>query len=51
MMLDCLDGYLTAIVSGPIMLKPSEWLPRVWGPTTRDEPAFDKFAQAERIQA
>ncbi|OIQ98616.1 hypothetical protein GALL_192740 [mine drainage metagenome] len=49
MMLDCLDGYLTAIVSGPVMLKPSEWLPSVWGPTTRDEPAFDTFAQAERI--
>lgn len=49
MMLDCLDGYLTAIVSGPVMLKPSEWLPRVWGPTTRDEPGFDTFEQAERI--
>jgi uncharacterized protein len=49
MMLDCLDGYLTAIVSGPVMLKPSEWLPKVWGPTTRDEPVFDTLAQAERI--
>jgi uncharacterized protein len=49
MMLDCLDGYLTSIVTGPVMLKPSEWLPRVWGLTTRDEPTFDTFAQAERI--
>ena len=49
MMLDCLDGFLTAIVSGPVMLKPSEWLPRVWGETASDEPSFDSFAQAERI--
>lgn len=49
MMLDCLDGFLTSIVSGPVMLKPSEWLPRVWGPTVRDEPTFDTYAQAERI--
>jgi len=49
MMLDCLDGFLTAIVSGPVMVKPSEWLPSVWGPTERDEPTFDTFAQAEQI--
>lgn len=49
MMLGCLDGYLTAIISGPVMLKPSEWLPRVWGPTANDEPTFDTLAQAERI--
>ena len=49
MMLDCLDGFLTAIVTGPIMLKPSEWLPRVWGPTERDEPTFNTLEQAERI--
>ena len=49
MMLDCLDGFLTSIVTGPVMLMPSEWLPRVWGPTARDEPAFDTYAQAERI--
>lgn len=29
MMLDCLDGFLTSIVIGPVMLMPSEWLPRV----------------------
>jgi uncharacterized protein len=28
MMLDALDGYLTAIVSGPI-INPSEWLPGI----------------------
>lgn len=49
MMLDCLDGFLTAVVTGPVTLKPSEWLPRVWGPTINDEPAFETFEQAERI--
>jgi uncharacterized protein len=49
MMLDCIDGFFTAIVSGPVMLKPSEWLPKVWGPTEEDEPTFDSFSHAERI--
>lgn len=49
MMLDCLDGFLTAIVSGPVMLIPSEWLPHVWGPTEDDAPTFDTLEQAERI--
>jgi len=49
MMLDTLDGFMTAIVSGPVMLKPSEWLPRVWGLSVRDEPEFETIAQAERI--
>ena len=49
MMLDCLDGYLTAIVTGPVTLKPSEWLPKVWGPTEEDEPAFETMEQAQRI--
>jgi uncharacterized protein len=26
-----LDGFLTAIVSGPKMIPPSQWLPAVWG--------------------
>ncbi len=49
MMLDCLDGFLTAIASGPAMPKPSEWIPRVWGPTADDAPTFETDAQAERI--
>jgi uncharacterized protein len=49
MLLDCLDGFLTAIVSGPTMPKPSEWIPRVWGPTAEDAPIFESDAQAERI--
>jgi uncharacterized protein len=49
MLLDCLDGFLTAIASGPAMPKPEEWIARVWGPTAEDAPAFVSAAQAERI--
>ena len=49
MLLDCLDGFLTAIASGPAMPKPDEWIPRVWGPTAADAPTFASAAQAERI--
>ncbi|MCW9087960.1 MAG: UPF0149 family protein, partial [Gammaproteobacteria bacterium] len=39
-----LDGFLTAIVSGPQPLKPSEWLPVLWG---EYEPAWRSDAEAE----
>jgi uncharacterized protein len=43
-----LDGFLTAIVSGPVTVMPSQWLPAVWGdcaPVWEDEQAFqDIFA-------
>lgn len=49
MALETLDGYLTAIVSGPVMLKLNDWLPGVWGSTEKDKPAFRTMAQAKRI--
>ena len=49
MLLDCLDGFLTAVASGPVMLTQSEWLPRVWGPSESDAPTFASDAQAEKI--
>ena len=49
MMLDCLDGFLTAIASGPAMPELGEWFPRVWGPTAEDAPTFESDTQAERI--
>jgi uncharacterized protein len=49
MMLPELDGYLTAIVSGPVTLKLSEWLPGIWGPSEQDKPTFKTKAQAQRI--
>lgn len=38
-----LDGFFTAIVSGPVMVPPSQWLPAVWGdfePVWEDEDDF-----------
>lgn len=33
-----LDGFLTAIVSGPVAVMPSQWLPLIWGD---EEPFFE----------
>lgn len=49
MLLDCLDGYLTAVASGPVRLAQSDWLARVWGPTASDAPTFESKAQEEKI--
>lgn len=49
MMLDTLDGYLTAIAVGPTTIMPSQWLPRVWGPTDEHAPEFETTKQAKRI--
>lgn len=49
MMPDRLDGFLTALVTSPAMPAASVWLPMVWGPTEKDEPAFTSYAQLERI--
>ena len=48
--LEMLDGYLTAIVSGPDMIQPSEWLPAVWSEGGKSaSPAFVDSAAAQRI--
>lgn len=49
MMLTTLDGYLTAVASGPVTLKPSEWMPGIWGSTGDDQPEFESEEQAKRI--
>ena len=46
MQLSDLDGFLTAIVVGPDLIKPSEWMPVVWGDET---PEFSDDAQATVI--
>ena len=41
-----LDGLFTAIVSGPVPVMPSQWLPAVWGdfePVWGDEKAFQEI--------
>jgi uncharacterized protein len=48
--LEMLDGFLTAIVSGPELIQPSEWLPVVWSDSQRSvTPVFANNEQAERI--
>ena len=48
--LEMLDGFLTAIVSGPDSVQPSEWLPQVWSEGGRtSNPAFANSEQAQRI--
>lgn len=49
MMIDALDGYLTAIALGPVTLPTSRWLPGVWGPMEDDAPEFATETQARRI--
>ncbi|MBI5618920.1 MAG: UPF0149 family protein [Gammaproteobacteria bacterium] len=45
-----LDGFLTAIVCGPNLIMPSEWLRWVWDMDHgEDAPEFENEAQAQRI--
>ena len=43
-----LDGFLTAIVSGPDLILPSEWLPEIWGGEDKS-PVFEDFEEASRF--
>jgi uncharacterized protein len=48
--LEMLDGYLTAIISGPEEIQPSEWLPGVWSEGGKSAtPAYLSNEQAQRI--
>jgi uncharacterized protein len=48
--LEMLDGFLSAVVSGPELIQPSEWLPVVWSDSQRSvTPVFADSEQAERI--
>ena len=50
MMLDCLDGYLTALVIGPSTVQMSEWLPGVWGENNNGPlSVFETTEQAQHI--
>ena len=48
--LEMLDGYLTAVVSGPEAIQPSEWLPQVWSEGSKSgTPVFVDNDQAQRV--
>ncbi|MBA3023426.1 MAG: UPF0149 family protein [Sideroxydans sp.] len=49
MMLDQLDGFFTALASGPSLPEQDAWMPRVWGPSASDAPKFSNDAQQETI--
>jgi uncharacterized protein len=49
MTMDSLHGYLTAIVIGPEMVPMQEWLPRVWGASSKNGPVFKNDKEAQRI--
>ena len=49
MMLDQLDGYLTAIIIGPTTVRMQDWLPGIWGQGREDAPEFETMEQAQRI--
>lgn len=49
MMIDALDGYLTAVVIGPVDVPTDEWLPSIWGPKSDHAPTLQFTEQGQRI--
>ncbi|MCL2309222.1 MAG: YecA family protein [Proteobacteria bacterium] len=51
MNLEMLDGYLTATISSPQMLMPSQWLPVIWGEDASHSgnAVFASVEQAQRV--
>jgi uncharacterized protein len=47
MNLEALDGYLSALVVGPVQVEPDEYLPGIWGA----EPAFESIAARKETLA
>ena len=45
MNLEMVDGFFCALISGPDLVPPSEYLPEIWG----DEPRFESEAEAREI--
>lgn len=43
-----LDGFLTAVVSGPHLIMPSTWLTAIWG-GEQDQPEWQNEAELERF--
>ncbi|RKJ83725.1 YecA family protein [Aeromonas veronii] len=43
-----LDGFLTAIVSGPDLIAPGAWLPAIWG-REQDQPQWQDHAEQKRF--
>src|ERR1700734_2095411 len=49
MLLEELDGFIAGLLVCPELIKPSEWLPVVWGSEGEDDPAFDSLDHLNRV--
>jgi uncharacterized protein len=49
MLLEELDGFVAGLIVCPELIKPSEWLPIVWGNEGEDVPAFDDVDHLNRV--
>ena len=49
MSLEMVDGFFTALIAGPDVVRPSAYLDAIWGGDERDAPAFDTKEQAEYV--
>ncbi len=49
MTLDILDGFLHAIVIGPVFIHPHEWLPKVWGTENGEAPPMPSVEAFNRV--
>ena len=49
MALDTLDGFLHAIVIGPVFIHPHEWLPMVWGTEDGETPPMPSVEAFNRV--
>jgi yecA family protein len=43
------NGFAAGLLVCPELIKPSEWLPVVWGSEGEDEPAFDSLDHLNRV--
>lgn len=49
MSLEMVDGFFTALIVGPDIVRPSAYLDAIWGGAEREAPAFDTKEQAEYV--
>ena len=46
---EMLDGFFTALVIGPVLVPPSQYLPVVWGTEDGEGPIWDSTEQAQHV--
>jgi hypothetical protein len=49
MNLEMLDGFFAALVSGPTLVPPSEYLPEIWGGAMTDDEAFGGEGELQKF--